>query len=491
MAEEQPPHTEESEPDSEPGVAVEDAATVRRPLCRSSTDRLIAGVAGGIGAYFGIDAVIVRIAFIVLTFLGGAGPFLYLIGWLALPKQDSRSVIAKALGGDSPHRLRSLAAVALIGFGLLVTANLSGALFDAFLDVWSMAPYLALILIVAGVALVLWPGPSGRHRSAPARPSGPQAPRSSTPPSSSPYASPVAPSPSPSPYESPVAPSPSPSPYASPVAPSPSPSPYASPAPPSPSPYESPAPPSPTVAGPEWPDVSPTGSPYPSGAPAPAPAPKRRRGRSMIGSLTVATLLAYTGAAMTLGRLDAIEVDISVFFAVALAVTGAGLLASAFAVAARGLILLGVALCVPVLLLAGSDVRWGTGAGETRVSVADLSELNDEYRHGIGQLIVDLRDLDPERTDHSVDLSLGIGELRVYVPDSVATTAEIAVGAGNSEVRGAGILWEAADGLGISRTTTVPPSGETTGVLRLEMDVGIGEAEVVTVPGSNPGSGSQ
>ena len=465
MAEEQPPHTEESEPDSEPGVAVEDAATVRRPLCRSSTDRLIAGVAGGIGAYFGIDAVIVRIAFIVLTFLGGAGPFLYLIGWLALPQQDSRSVIAKALGGDSPHRLRSLAAVALIGFGLLVTANLSGALFDAFLDVWSMAPYLALILIVAGVALVLWPGPSGRHRSAPARPSGPQAPRSSTPPSSSPYASPVAPSPPPSPYESP--------------------------APPSPSPYESLAPPSPTAAGSEWPDVSPTGSPYPSGAPAPAPAPKRRRGRSMIGSLTVATLLAYTGAAMTLGRLDAIEVDISVFFAVALAVTGAGLLASAFAVAARGLILLGVALCVPVLLLAGSDVRWGTGAGETRVNVADPSELQDEYRHGIGQLIVDLRDLDPERTDHSVDLSLGIGELRVYVPDSVATTAEIAVGAGNSEVRGAGILWEAADGLGISRTTTVPPSGETTGVLRLEMDVGIGEAEVVTVPGSNPGSGSQ
>ena len=52
----------------------EGADSKRGTLCRSSTDKVIAGVAGGIGAYFGIDAVIVRIAFIVLTFLGGAAP---------------------------------------------------------------------------------------------------------------------------------------------------------------------------------------------------------------------------------------------------------------------------------------------------------------------------------------------------------------------------------------------------------------------------------
>ena len=101
---------------------------------------MIAGVAGGIGAYFGIDAVIVRIAFIVLTFLGGAGPFLYLIGWLGLPREDSPSVVSNALRGDSPHRLRSLAAVILIVLGLLITANLSGELFGVFVDVWSIAP---------------------------------------------------------------------------------------------------------------------------------------------------------------------------------------------------------------------------------------------------------------------------------------------------------------------------------------------------------------
>ncbi|MYJ28787.1 MAG: PspC domain-containing protein, partial [Acidimicrobiaceae bacterium] len=94
MAEEQPdPRPEDPGPDADPdpteGASAEGAAARRRTLCRSSTDKVVAGVAGGIGAYFGIDSVIVRIAFIVLTFLGGAGPFLYLIGWLALPKEDS------------------------------------------------------------------------------------------------------------------------------------------------------------------------------------------------------------------------------------------------------------------------------------------------------------------------------------------------------------------------------------------------------------------
>ena len=176
MAEEQPPGTEDPSPTGDANAAADGAATERRTLRRSSTDKVIAGVAGGIGAYFGIDSVIVRIAFILLTFLGGAGPFLYLIGWLALPTEDSPSVIAKALGGGTPNRLRSLLAVALIGLGLLITANLSGDLFDLFVDVWSIAPYLALILIAAGVALVLWPGPAGGSKPTPVRPQVPPAP---------------------------------------------------------------------------------------------------------------------------------------------------------------------------------------------------------------------------------------------------------------------------------------------------------------------------
>ena len=431
MAEEQPAGAEDPSPAEGTDAAADGAATERRTLCRSSTDKVIAGVAGGIGAYFGIDSVIVRIAFIVLTFLGGAGPFLYLIGWLALPTEDSPSVIAKALGGGTPNRFRSLLAVALIGLGLLITANLSGDLFDLFVDVWSIAPYLALILIAAGVALVLWPGPAGGSKPTPVRPPVPPAPPPGTPPPSSAFASP--------------------------------------------------APTPPAAAGPEWSAASPTGPPPPAGVPSP-PA-KRRRDRSWIGLLTVAALFVYTGTALMLDRLDVIATDVGVFFALALAITGAGLLASAFIAPARSLIWLGAAISALLLLVVGVDVPRGSGVGEARVTVADIEELEDEYRHGVGQLVVDLRDLDPERTDHSVDLSLGIGELRVYVPDSISTTADIKVGVGSINARGAGYAWyESTDGFGTRRTIAVPVGGDTTGELRLDIDVGIGEVEVRTVP---------
>ena len=431
-AENQPPRAVASSAETPDAMAGGDSAgregaegadSKRSTLCRSSTDKVIAGVAGGIGAYFGIDAVIVRIAFIVLTFLGGAGPFLYLIGWLGLPREDSPSVVSNALRGDSPHRLRSLAAVILIVLGLLITANLSGELFGVFVDVWSIAPYLALILIAAGVALVLWPGPAGRPKPSPARPPAPAA----SPPSSA-YATPAPPPPTAAGPEWSVAASPPPTAAGSEWSVAASPPPTAAG-----SEWSVAAPPPPTAAGSEWSVASPHGPP-PPGAAASVSSAKRRRGRSPFGSLTVAALFVYAGAAVMLDRLDAVDMDIGVFFAIALAITGVGLLASAFAVPARGLILLGVLLCVPALLLAGADVRWGTGVGEVRVSVTDTEDLADEYRHGVGQMVVDLRHLDPDRTDHSVELSLGVGEMLVYVPDNISTTADLSVGAGNIRV---------------------------------------------------------
>lgn len=52
---------------------------------RSKTDRAIAGVCGGIGEYFGVDPVIVRIVFILLVLATGIFPFVIaygLVAWL-------------------------------------------------------------------------------------------------------------------------------------------------------------------------------------------------------------------------------------------------------------------------------------------------------------------------------------------------------------------------------------------------------------------------
>lgn len=53
-------------------------------LMRSRTDKIIAGVAGGIAQYLAIDPVIVRIAFVALCFTG-VGILLYPILWLIMP----------------------------------------------------------------------------------------------------------------------------------------------------------------------------------------------------------------------------------------------------------------------------------------------------------------------------------------------------------------------------------------------------------------------
>jgi len=66
-------------------------------LRRSYEDRMLGGVAGGLARYFGVDTMIVRIAFVVLTVVGGAGIPLYLAGLLLIPEEGSDQSIAGAL----------------------------------------------------------------------------------------------------------------------------------------------------------------------------------------------------------------------------------------------------------------------------------------------------------------------------------------------------------------------------------------------------------
>jgi phage shock protein PspC (stress-responsive transcriptional regulator) len=58
----------------------------RRVLRRSRTDRVGAGVAGGLGEYFGVDPVLFRVLFATAAFFGGAGILAYLLAWAAIPE---------------------------------------------------------------------------------------------------------------------------------------------------------------------------------------------------------------------------------------------------------------------------------------------------------------------------------------------------------------------------------------------------------------------
>lgn len=60
--------------------------TPYKQLFRSTTNRIVFGVCGGLGEYVGVDPLIARIFFVLLTFGGGVGVLLYLVLAFLVPK---------------------------------------------------------------------------------------------------------------------------------------------------------------------------------------------------------------------------------------------------------------------------------------------------------------------------------------------------------------------------------------------------------------------
>lgn len=58
----------------------------QRKLYRSKTDRMLAGVCGGLGDYFNIDATVVRIIFALATLAGFSGVLVYIILMIVIPE---------------------------------------------------------------------------------------------------------------------------------------------------------------------------------------------------------------------------------------------------------------------------------------------------------------------------------------------------------------------------------------------------------------------
>lgn len=58
-----------------------------RRLYRSDTDRVFAGVCGGLGEYMNIDPTIIRIIWVLVGLLGGSGLILYIVAALIIPRK--------------------------------------------------------------------------------------------------------------------------------------------------------------------------------------------------------------------------------------------------------------------------------------------------------------------------------------------------------------------------------------------------------------------
>ena len=122
----------------------------RGPLLRSRSNRVIWGVAGGIGEHIGVSPLLVRIAFVVVSLFGGAGVLAYLVLAVALSEDDGT-------GHPVPDSVwtrlgKVLLVCILVAIGLGLAAGLAAA--SAWTTATGHGTIVAAVVIALGVGLI-------------------------------------------------------------------------------------------------------------------------------------------------------------------------------------------------------------------------------------------------------------------------------------------------------------------------------------------------
>jgi len=219
---------------------------------------------------------------------------------------------------------------------------------------------------------------------------------------------------------------------------------------------------------------------------------RRRAARAAappVGSLTAGTALLTLGGLWLATELGLANVSLSFALGATLLVVGVGLLVAAFVGSGRGPIWLGL-LLTPVLLISlalprdGIPIGWSTEEGVVRLGSSQdvirpvaLDEYGSGVERPVGELTVDLRDLDRDvlraagRSEFTI--TLGVGDLLVLLPDDVTVEilAEVGVGRLEAPGRSSGGLGLRVDDLVL---TPVGADANDATVLILHVEVGVG-----------------
>jgi phage shock protein C len=113
-------------------------------LRRSKTDKVIAGVCGGLGRSLGVDPVWLRIAFVALTLAGGSGVLIYVIAWIAIPEEGE--------SGSLVPMVKTVTPALLVGGILIVIGAIT--LLGTFAP-WMTKAFWPLVIVAIGAALIM------------------------------------------------------------------------------------------------------------------------------------------------------------------------------------------------------------------------------------------------------------------------------------------------------------------------------------------------
>ena len=84
-------------------------------LTRSRSNRVIAGVCGGIAEHFGLDPVLVRLAWVALILFGGGGVLLYIVAWIIMPEAEGDAPPVSSVASSDTARIVIGAVLILLG----------------------------------------------------------------------------------------------------------------------------------------------------------------------------------------------------------------------------------------------------------------------------------------------------------------------------------------------------------------------------------------
>jgi phage shock protein PspC (stress-responsive transcriptional regulator) len=400
----------------------------RTPLRRSTSDRVIGGVSGGLGRRYGIDPVILRVVFVVGILLAGLGPLIYLALWLLLPDDT-----------DQTNEALTRSPVGLI-FGLLV------ALVAAMTALSWLSGLGGLSGLVIGgflVGLTVWlysrrgyvPGPATVAMA------GPQPP----PPAGFAYGGTGGGQ-------------------------------VGSPAGDGTDVTDSPG----SATYPAYQQAYPQYQTYPTyqdAAPAREPRP-----RSYLGLITVCAVLIVAGVLGTVQALGWIDLSAVAFMAVLLGVLAVGLLVGTFVGRARWLIAPAIVLSIVMAVTAAvSSVIPAAITGGMGERVWTPTTAGQAYQLGLGSATLDLTDwagnplLDQPGNGDTINADLTVGDLQVQVPDTWNVLVDAHVRAGQIMVNGV-VVDESGDNA--TFTQLLPATGDATGTIRLDLDSQVGTIDI-------------
>ncbi|MGY1635102.1 PspC domain-containing protein [Geodermatophilus sp. SYSU D00742] len=201
--------------------------------------------------------------------------------------------------------------------------------------------------------------------------------------------------------------------------------------------------------------------------------------RSPVPGVTLAALLIVVGTLVLVSRFTDWSIDPRFVLGPALLVVGVGLVAAAFASGRRakgGLIALGALLSLALAVVSAEPWRnVHGGIGDDFYHPMTAAAVEPVYRGGVGDVTLDLSDLDLSDLDGPIAtrLDAGVGDVEILVPRSADIRVEASSGVGTIDVFGS-----SSDGGFYPGTGAADWTGDDDPEIVLEINAGIGDVEV-------------